>query len=423
MDQAQELRLAKRKAMVFLLVAAMVFVVTLFVPRGWVVDWIRAAAEAAMVGGLADWFAVVALFKRIPVPGLAGHTNIIIRKRDDIAEGLATFVKDKFLDKDSVIALIDRHNPAQAVTDWFDSAANTRRLGEAVAKFLDGALDVMDEKNVQAFARKSFASVIEHVDLTQSAANILDALTRDNRHQALLKESLNHLIHLLNHPETRERISRQIVKWLKDEHPRKEMLLPTEWIGSNGAEMIAAALRRVLTQVEEDESHELRKKFDEATRDLIVRLRSDASFRARANGIKRYLQDHPELNTYIGALWNEWRDRLRTDLKLPDSAVYQKVVAAGQWIGGELARNESLRESINAQLREAAGRMAPDFADFITRHISNTVRSWDAREMSRQIELNVGKDLQYIRMNGTIVGALIGGVLYVLAQLPHLLGA
>lgn len=423
MDQAQELRLAKRNAMVFLLVAAMVFVVTLFVPRGWVVDWIRAAAEAAMVGGLADWFAVVALFRRIPVPGLAGHTNIIIRKRDDIAEGLATFVKDKFLDKDSVIALIDRHNPAQAVTDWFDSAANTRRLGEAVAKFLDGALDVMDEKNVQAFARKSFASFIEHVDLTQSAANILDALTRDNRHQALLKESLNHLIHLLNHPDTRERISFQIVKWLKDEHPRKEMLLPTEWIGSNGAEMIAAALRRVLTQVEEDESHELRKKFDEATRDLILRLRSDTSFSARANGIKRYLQDHPELNTYIGALWNEWRDRLRADLKLPDSAVYQKVVVAGQWIGGELARNDSLRQSINAQLREAAGRMAPDFADFITRHISNTVRSWDAREMSRQIELNVGKDLQYIRMNGTIVGGLIGGVLYVLAQLSHLLGA
>ncbi len=98
------------------------------------------------------------------------------------------------------------------------------------------------------------------------------------------------------------------------------------------------------------------------------------------------------------------------------------MVAAGQWIGAELARNESLRASLNDHLREAARNMAPDFAEFITRHISNTIRSWDARDMSRQIELNVGKDLQYIRMNGTVVGGLIGAALYLLAQFPAFLG-
>lgn len=422
MTQAQELDKAKRQAMALLLAAAAVFVATLFLPRGLATDWIRAAAEAAMVGGLADWFAVAALFRRIPIPGLSGHTNIIIRKRDDIADGLAVFVKEKFLDKDSVVALIDRHNPAQAVADWLDSSANTRRIGDAVAKFLRGALDLLDEEDMRKFARDAVDAVLRRIDLTQAAADILDTLTRDNRHQVLLKESITHLVALLNEPDTRTLIAARIVEWLKVEHPAKEKVLPTEWIGNRGADMIAAALMRILTQVEQDDSHELRKKFDEVTQDLIRRLREDAAFSAKANDIKRYLQEHPALHAYIGELWNDWRERLKADLGRTESSIYKRVVAAGQWVGAELAHNESLRQSINQHLRDAAEKMAPDFADFITRHISGTVRSWNARDMSRQIELNVGKDLQYIRMNGTIVGGLIGAALYLVAQLPTWLG-
>lgn len=418
MTQAQELGKAKRRATALLLAAAGIFAATLFMPHSLATDWIRAAAEAAMVGGLADWFAVAALFRRIPIPGLSGHTNIIIRKRDDIADGLAVFVKEKFLDKDSVVALIDRHNPAQAVADWLQSAENTRRIGDAVAKFLRGMLDLLDEDDMRKFARDAINAVLRRIDLTQAAADVLDMLTRDNRHQVLLKESITHLVALLNEPNTRMLIAARIVEWLKAEHPAKEKVLPTEWIGNRGADMISAALLRILTQVEQDDSHALRKKFDEVTQDLIRRLRDDAAFHAKANDIKRYLQEHPALHAYIGELWNDWRERLKEDLTREDSSVYQRVVAAGQWVGDELARNASLRQSINQHLRDAAGQMAPDFADFITRHISGTVRGWDARDMSRQIELNVGRDLQYIRMNGTIVGGLIGATLYLVAQLP-----
>ncbi|CAG9179501.1 DUF445 domain-containing protein [Cupriavidus respiraculi] len=421
MTQDAELRAAKRKAMAFLLVAAAVFIATLFMPHGFATEWVRAAAEAAMVGGMADWFAVAALFHRIPVPGLARHTNIIIRKRDDIADGLAVFVKEKFLDRDSLVTLIDKHDPAAALTHWLDSAANTRRLGDAVARFARGTLELLDEKSIQAFAKRAIDAMIDRVDLSQSAAEILDSLTRDNRHQALLKDAIGHLVELLRKPATRELIAGRIVEWLKTEHPRKEKVLPTEWIGSNGAEMISDALGRILEHVEQDDSHELRGKFDEVVRGLIGRLKNDASFHAKAEDIKRYLKQHPAFNAYIGELWAEWRERLKADLAREDSAIYQRVVAAGQWIGAELARNEALRQSLNQHLRDAARSMAPDFADFITRHISSTVRSWDAREMSRQIELNVGKDLQYIRMNGTVVGGLIGAGLYLLAQLPALL--
>lgn len=404
--------------MAFLLVAAAVFIATLFMPHGFVTEWVRAAAEAAMVGGMADWFAVAALFHRIPVPGLARHTNIIIRKRDDIADGLAVFVKEKFLDRDSIVALIDKHDPAAALTHWLDSAANTRRLGDAVARFARGTLELLDEKSIQAFAKHAIDAMIDRVDLTQSAADILESLTRDNRHQALLKETIGHLVELLKKPAARELIASHIVQWLKAEHPKKEKVLPTEWIGNQGADIVSEGLLRVLQEVERDDSHQLRTKFDEVTRELIRRLREDASFRARADDIKRYMKEHPAFNAYIGELWAEWRERLKADLAREDSAIYQRVVGAGQWIGAELARNGGLRQSLNQHLRDAAHGMAPDFADFITRHISSTVRSWDAREMSRQIELNVGKDLQYIRMNGTVVGGLIGAGLYLLAQVP-----
>jgi uncharacterized membrane-anchored protein YjiN (DUF445 family) len=418
MNQESELRDAKRKAMAFLFAATAIFIVTLFLPHSFAIGWLRAAAEAAMVGGMADWFAVAALFQRIPVPGLAGHTNIIIRKRDDIADGLAVFVKEKFLDKDSIVALIDKHNPAQAVTAWLDSAANTRLLGDAVARFVRGTLDLLDEKSIQAFAKHAIDAMIDKIDLTESAAAILESLTRDNRHQTLLRDSIGHLVELLKKPATRELIATRIVSWLKAEHPKKEKVLPTEWIGNQGADIISEGLLRVLEEVEKDDSHQLRQKFDEMTQRLIQRLKEDASFRAKADDIKRYMKEHPAFNTYIGQLWTEWRERLKADLAREDSAIYRRVVAAGQWIGAELARNESLRQSLNQHLRDAAGSMAPDFAAFITRHISSTVRGWDAKEMSRQIELSVGKDLQYIRMNGTVVGGLIGAGLYLLAQVP-----
>ncbi len=416
--QAVELRDAKRKAMACLVAAALVFVTMIVLPHGVATDWIRAAAEAAMVGGLADWFAVVALFRRIPVPGLAGHTNIIIRKRDDIADGLAVFVKEKFLDVNSVVALIDRHNPAQAVTQWLDSTANTRRMGDTVARLLRNTLDLFEEKTIRSFARDAIDAMIARVDLTQSVASVLETLTRDNRHQALLRDTMRHLLNMLKRQDTRDQIAAVIAHWLKVEHPVKEKLLPTDWLSSHGAEMISEWLMRLLEQVEKDDSHQLRRKFDEVTQGLIQRLRNDAAFRAKAEDIKRYLQEHPAFNAYVGELWTEWRDRLKADLAREDSTIYRKVMAAGQWLGAELARNELLRHALNRHLREAAQTMAPDFADFITQHISKTVRSWDAADMSRLIELNVGKDLQYIRINGTIVGGLIGAVLYLIAQAP-----
>lgn len=422
MHPEKELAVAKRKAVALLAFAAAVFVGTLFVPRGFWIDWLRAAAEAAMIGGMADWFAVAALFRRIPVPGLAAHTNIIIRKRDDIADGLARFVKEKFLDVPSVVALIDRHNPADALARWLDSAANTRQIGDMLVRFASGLLDVLDEKNIQSFLRKAVDAMIDKVDLSETAATLLDGLTRDGRHQELLDETIAQLATLLDKESVRTFVAEKIVEWLKRDHRLKEKVLPSEWIGNSAADAISSFLGLVLDEVRTDPRHALRQRFDAAAHALVERLKTDPSYRDKAVKIKQQLKTDSALNDYLGELWQTWRTWLQADLRREDSAVHRHIVTAGEWVGKELARNPSLRASLNVHLREAAIRMAPEFADFITHHIASTIRGWDAREMSRQIELHVGRDLQYIRMNGTIVGGLIGAGLYVVAHLPAFLG-
>lgn len=421
MDPAIELQRAERRALALLLMALAIFIVTLFLPPHFLTGWVRAAAEAAMVGGLADWFAVEALFRRIPIPGLAPHTNILIRKKDALGDGLAKFVREKFLDTPSVVRLIQAQNPAEAVTRWLGSYENTRQLSTVLVKVFAGVLDVMDERNVQAFIRRAVDTMIDRLDLSQSAAAILDTLTRDGRHQALLDESLDYLVKLLNEPETRTFISARIVEWLKADHPKKEKVLPSEWIGNKGSDMISAAVTSLLAQMEADESHQLRQAFDRMVANLIDRLKHDPSFQARLDNFKTQLKGDSALNTYIGGLWREWREWLKRDLAKDDSLIAEKLGGAAQWIGAELASSVALRDALNAQLLDAAERMAPGFADFVTEHIRATVHGWNAEHLSRQIRLSVGQDLQYIRINGTLVGGLIGAVLYLIAQAPALL--
>jgi len=180
-------------------------------------------------------------------------------------------------------------------------------------------------------------------------------------------------------------------------------------------------VNRMLEQISENPTHQLRQKFDDAAQKLIVKLKTDPAFLQKGEDLKRYLVEGEALSTYVKDMWGELRAWLKRDLQSSDSALHARVMAMGQWVGRELAHDPALRQSLNDHLEEAARAMAPDFAQFLTRHISDTVKNWDSREMSRQVELNIGKDLQYIRINGTIVGGFIGLLLYASSQLFELL--
>ncbi|HWJ94068.1 MAG TPA: DUF445 family protein, partial [Telluria sp.] len=306
MEKERELRRAKALALAFFAGAACLFVLSLVLPQNWWTGLLRAFAEAAMVGALADWFAVVALFRKVPIPVVSRHTNIIPNNKVRIADNLALFVRDKFLDTESLVALIRRHDPAQILSRWLLAPENAERLGEHLARFALWLLDAMEGPAMQDFVRKAVHRMVGSVDLSKSVGMILEGLTKNGRHQELLDEGLRQLASVLSNEETQAFISQGLVDWFKDEYPFVVRMLPTETtglVGRKGADLLVSIGARVLARVSEDPQHPIRQRFDTFTGDFIGRLQRDPAFIEKGEDIKRYLLGDDTLNGYIGSLW------------------------------------------------------------------------------------------------------------------------
>jgi uncharacterized membrane-anchored protein YjiN (DUF445 family) len=227
-----------------------------------------------MVGALADWFAVVALFRRVPVPFISRHTAIIPRNKDRIGDNLGQFVQEKFLDTQSLVALIRRYEPAKMIGDG--SASPTTPARGAASDSGDERVSRTHRRRAHpAPAKRAVHKAIDKVDFTETSAVILESMTRNNRHQVLLDAIINRLITLIQRESSREFIATQVVHWLETEHPRKAMVLPTEWLGEQSAEMISNAVNTLLDDISHDRTHQIRQAFDRATLKLIDNLKND----------------------------------------------------------------------------------------------------------------------------------------------------
>jgi uncharacterized membrane-anchored protein YjiN (DUF445 family) len=422
MTKEAELRGAKQLALWFFIGASSLFVLSLFLPPVWPAELLKAFSEAAMVGALADWFAVVALFKRIPIPIVGRHTEIIPANKDKIADNLANFVRDKFLDTESIVGLIRKHDPAQMVAQWLVKPANTERMGGYLVKMATWVLDFIEDAAVQNFIGKAVHAMVRSVDLSKASGTILESLTRDGRHQQLLDEGIDQLAKLLSNEQTQDFIAQGIVDWLREEYAFIERMLPSELIGRKGADIAVKLASGILNKVSEDPGHPLRQRFDAFTHDFIERLKLDPAFAAKGEEIKGFLLGDAALNGYLKSLWTDLKAWLKADLDSEHSVLRTRIVATGAWVGKVLSEDPQLRVSLNENLELAARGAAPEFAGFLTSHIADTVKNWDSREMSGQVELNIGKDLQFIRINGTVVGGLVGVLLFVLSHLSRLFG-
>lgn len=414
-DPARALRRAKRQALGLLLLVTAVFVATSVVERGLWLNGVKAMAEAAMVGALADWFAVVALFRRplgLPIP----HTAVIARNQARIGRNLATFVRDKFLDVPSLVALIRRHDPAERLAQWLTTPGNAALLGHQATRLASTALEMVQDAQVERFIQKAARALIGQVDMSRALAAVLDTLTHNGRHQALLDDVLAKLIELLQNEQTRTWVAQSIVVWLKKDHPRTEKLLPSDWLGDKGSALLARALESLMADVAANPQHALRAQFDVAVQRYIERLRSDPEWARKGEEIRTWLQTDATVGGYVQALWLDLRGALQRDLADADSVVARQVGKLGLWLGESLAGDAALRQSFNDRLERWAQGLTPDVSAFIAQHIEDTVRRWDTEEMTQLIELNIGKDLQYIRINGTVVGGVIGLVLFVVSH-------
>jgi uncharacterized membrane-anchored protein YjiN (DUF445 family) len=182
-------------------------------------------------------------------------------------------------------------------------------------------------------------------------------------------------------------------------------------------------LNNIMENIAADKGHKLRVRFDDMVRHFVVHLQSDPAFIAKGEDLKRYLRDGDVFNTYITDLWIGVRTWVKNDIETEHSKLNDGIVKASQWLSEELLSHPEMRASLNQHLASMAQTLAPAFSRFLTRHISDTVKAWDEKDMSRQIELNIGKDLQFIRVNGTLVGGLIGLLLYASSQVMGMAGA
>jgi uncharacterized membrane-anchored protein YjiN (DUF445 family) len=336
-SKALELRRSKQLALGFFGGAALLFVIALVLSHAWPGNWwiglLKAFAEAAMVGALADWFAVVALFRRVPIPFVSRHTEIIPANKARIADNLAAFVHEKFLDTDSIVRLIQRHDPAQRVADWLNAPDNARLLGRYLVRIGGWALDFIEDGAVQTFVRRAVHAMIGGVDLSQAAGAILESVTRDGRHQALLDEGLAQLAKLLANEETQAVIAQGIVDWLREEYAFMEKMLPSELIGRKGADLTVRMAAAILQRISTDPAHPLRRRFDTFTQDFIERLKADPAFIEKGEDVKRYLLGDATLNGYLGSLWADLKHWIKDDLGREDSVLYTRLVATGAWVG------------------------------------------------------------------------------------------
>ena len=414
--RAAQLSHAKRQATGLFIAVVVVFAFTYAFPQNLWVECIRAMAEAAMVGALADWFAVSALFRRIPLPYLARHTDIIARNKDRIGDNLSAFVRDRFLDAPSLVTMIRRHDPADMLAQWLTSPANSGLLGKQVSRLMATALDTVEDDKIQELLNSAARALIGQLDISRTMAAALGALTHERRHQILLDDLLVRLNALLQSPETRGFIANTLVNWIKREHPLKQKVLPTDWLGGKGASAISHAVETLLVEVAKDPNHQLRDALDEAIAKLIERMQNDPDWEERGEQIRSYLQNDEALGSYVHEIWADLRRKLRADLQDENSAIANSVSSMGKWLGMSLAGDAALRVRLNVRLELWAAQWAPDVAQSVAEHIRATVQRWDAQEMAQLVEQHIGSDLQYIRINGTIVGGLIGLVLFAISH-------
>ena len=368
-DKEAELRRMQYLALGCLALAMVVFIATLFMPSTFATRLIKAGAEAAMVGGLADWFAVVALFRH-PLGLRIPHTAIIPQSKNRIATNLADFVREKFLNPQVLTELIQRSDPAQRFASWLSTPSNARRVGRHAANLMGNWLDLVDDKRIQAFISDATKAVVGKLDFSQALGSVLEMLTKGGRHQQLLDAALGFVAEKLRDPALREKIAQRVVNWLKSEHKWKQMLLPTEWIGDQAAEAASSGLNRFLDEVANSPTHELRETFDLALKKLVRNLKTNEEFRRKGEEIKEYIQSNPELANYTRSLWQALRDWLSNDLESSSSQLQQQIERMGLWLGQKLAEDQELRTSINEHMQALASGAAPQFADFLTGHIS-----------------------------------------------------
>jgi uncharacterized membrane-anchored protein YjiN (DUF445 family) len=367
--------------------------------------WLRSFAEAATAGAIADWFAVVALFRRplgLPVP----HTAIIPRNKDRIGRSLGQFVERNFLTPENIVRRLAQAGFARRFAAWLSQPANAEKAAGHVCEAIPPLLSALEDEDMRRLIERSVTPMLERVDAAHLAARILGLFTAEQRHQKLLDAAL-----------------RATERWVVG---NRELLVEKfgeisrytpQFIDRYIVDRLVAGLIDVLHQVAADPAHELRTKFDAAAAQFTHDLQHSPKYREQAELLKQDVLGHLKSQQYYRSLWRAGREQIARDLSREQSVIRAHLAQALLAFGAGLSKDEPLQRKMDGWLERAVKTVAVRNRHEISLLIEEIVRGWDARDMAEKAELQIGSDLQYIRINGMVVGGLVGLVLHALSRL------
>jgi uncharacterized membrane-anchored protein YjiN (DUF445 family) len=407
-QRAQDLARMKRLATGLFLVAAVVFVacVLLGSEAGAWVGYVRATAEASMVGALADWFAVTALFRHplgLPIP----HTAIIPRKKDQIGASLGTFVQENFLTRAVVEEKLTTIDVPGRLGGFLAAPGRAERLAGDASAIVTALTELLRDEDLEPAVAAIVDRKLHETPASPVLARVLELVVEGDRHQEVLSAALRLLSRFLeeNRLVFRAQLGDASPAWVPD------------WVDDRVFDRVFAGLQGFLAEVGADPRHELRRSYDARLRVYVHALRTDPDTAGRVEELKKELLEHPAVRTWSGSLWTNAKNAVLTAAADPGSELRTRIAGMITQLARALQSDTTLRELVQRHSHTIAGYLVERFSGDLADLVSSTVARWDTDETSRRIELQVGRDLQWIRVNGTIVGGLAGLVIYTVAQL------
>ena len=362
-------------------------------------SYVKAFAEAAMVGGLADWFAVTALFRHplgLPIP----HTAIIPRNKDRIGEALANFIRENFLIPSVVARRMQRLDVAGATGRFLQTPAGEgTRIRAGASRLIADIFESLDDERLGGIVKGAISARLRRTEVSPLLGHALASAINEDRHVPMLEAAIRWTARAL---DANEPLIREMV------HKKANWVLKLAGLDAKLADAIIDGLRKLTVEMSTDPAHPVRIKIEEALAQLANDLQTRPETREKVEAIKDELLDNRSVGLWLDTLWQKSREAVIKAARNPDAVLAGKLGEVLKSMGGTLEKDSRIRGAINQFARRAAVGMVASYGGSIVKLVSETIRGWDARTVTNRLEAAVGRDLQYIRINGTIVGGLVG---------------
>jgi uncharacterized membrane-anchored protein YjiN (DUF445 family) len=403
--RTRRLAAARRRATALLAgVTALFVAVTAAGVHGTLLGYVQAGAEAAMVGGVADWFAVTALFRRplgLPIP----HTALIVERKDQFAATLGQFVQENFLNADVLAERIGSARLVPRLAAWLADEANAARFAGRAADLVVKVADAFRDEDVQRVLTAELTRAIDAVEVAPLAGRALRIIIAGGHHAELFNTIMSGADRYLadHYTELRDLFEAESPRWVPDAVYRRVF------------DRLYTRLRQRLVAMAADPGDEARRQFEEWIAGLPDRLETSPELRERGERIKRDVLGSAGLRDWSSSLWQKAKETLRTQAADPESELRRRLADALVAAGHRLASDRVLADGLERVVESGARALADQFHDDLAGLVTGTIERWDAAETSSQLELLLGRDLQFIRINGTVVGASVGLALHAIA--------